>query len=190
MLRVKRIKGNPRVYALLGTFLQSHTESLLEGEDFLQVSTQRGAVWSTQPEIPNVKHMMRRTYLQNTQLRGPVLSFSWLLLSRTKLPLILYNGNSTTEWKGLIIAALTCHWPAEDEGNNLTLSGVLWQTPARVPKCPEPPAKNRNKTVKDLADDTEMLCFLKCTFPGEGSCWMASPTPKLIIQQCANVFKA
>lgn len=31
-------------YALLGALLQSHTESLLEGEDFLQVSTQRGAV--------------------------------------------------------------------------------------------------------------------------------------------------
>lgn len=153
MLRVKRIKGNPRVYALLGTFLQSHTESLLEGEDFLQVSTQRGAVWSTQPEIPNVKHMMRRTYLQNTQLHGLVLSFPWLRLSLTKLPLILYNGNSTTEWKGLVIAALTCHWPAEDEGNNSKPSGVLWQTPARVPKCPEPPAKTSNKTVKDLADD-------------------------------------
>lgn len=31
-------------YALLGTLLQSQAESLLEGEDFLQVSTQRGAV--------------------------------------------------------------------------------------------------------------------------------------------------
>lgn len=108
---------------------------------------------------------MRRDLFSNyttTRSRETVLSFSWILLSLTKLPLILYNGNSTTEWKGIIIAALTCHWPAEDEGNNLTLSGVLWQTPARVPKCPEPPEKKpSNKTVKDLADDTEMLCFFK-----------------------------
>lgn len=40
---------------LLGTLLQSHTQPLLEGEDLLQFSTQRGAVRSTQPEIPNIE---------------------------------------------------------------------------------------------------------------------------------------
>lgn len=35
---------------LLDTVLQSHTQSLLEGEDLLQVSTQDGAVCTAQPE--------------------------------------------------------------------------------------------------------------------------------------------
>lgn len=39
---------------LLGTVLQSHTQSLLEGENLLQVSTQGGAVCTAQPEYTDI----------------------------------------------------------------------------------------------------------------------------------------
>lgn len=118
-------------YDVLGTLLQCHTQSLLEGEDLLQVSTQGGAVGAAQSERTQNKRCII-WFFPPQQYNHVILVFS--LQNCCVSPL--------TDPLQLVVIALTCHWLGGFAGNSSAPSVTLWQTPAHAPRCPAPPANS------------------------------------------------
>lgn len=137
---VKEVKCNqwktfPHVQNyLLRTFLQSQTQSLLEAIDILQISTQGGTVSTAEPK--HRRYFRIHCNFDKFKNTGTHVNISHIKHSCNKC-MQLFNRSCHI----CCFIALTCHWIAGVVGNSSTRFVILWETLARVLRCPVPPAK-------------------------------------------------
>lgn len=121
---------------LLSTFLQSQTKSLLEAIDILQISTQGGTVCTAEPK--HRSYFRIHCNFDKFKNTGTHVNISHIKHSCNKCMQLFILS-----WSCHICCfiALTCHWIAGVVGNSSTLFAILWETLARVLRCPVPPGE-------------------------------------------------